>query len=152
MKTLEGGLVAKDLKFTLVVSRFNDFLTGKLLEGALDTLKRHGVEEKDMTVIKVPGSFELPLACDKAAEGKCDAVIALGAVIRGDTPHFDFVAQQTSKGLAEVSLKRGIPVVFGVVMADTLEQAVERCGTKQGNKGSEAARTAIESANLFKKL
>lgn len=152
MKTIEGNLTAQKLKFAVIVSRFNDFLTSKLLDGAVDTLKRHGVEEKDITVVKAPGAYEIPVVCGKMAEKGFDAIICLGAVIRGDTPHFDFVAQETAKGIAEVSLKNKIPVAFGVVTADNLEQAIERCGAKQGNKGSEAARSAIEMANLFKQI
>jgi len=152
MKTMEGKLTAEKLKFALVVSRFNDFLTAKLLEGAVDTLKRHGAEEKDLTVVRVPGCYEIPLACQRMAGKGFDAVIALGAVIRGDTPHFDYVAAETAKGIAQVSLAAKVPVAFGIVTADNLEQAIERSGAKQGNKGADAAMTAIEMANLFKQI
>jgi 6,7-dimethyl-8-ribityllumazine synthase len=152
MKIVEGKLNAEKLKFALVVSRFNDFLTGKLADGAVDTLKRHGADEKEIVLVKVPGAYELALAADRAAAGNYSAVICLGVIIRGDTPHFDLVAAETAKGVAEVSMRHKKPVIFGVVAADNLEQAIERCGTKQGNKGSEAAMAAIEMANLFKSL
>lgn len=152
MKIIEGKLTAEKLKFALVVSRFNDFLTGKLLEGALDALKRHGADEKDLTVVKVPGSYEIPLAVQKLAGQGYDAVIALGTVIRGDTPHFDYVAAETAKGIAQVSLAGNMPVAFGIVTADNLEQAIERAGSKHGNKGADAAMSAIEMANLLRKL
>jgi 6,7-dimethyl-8-ribityllumazine synthase len=152
MKTIEGNLTAEKLKFALVVSRFNDFLTAKLLEGAVDTLKRHGADEKNLTVVKVPGCYEIPLACQRMTGKGFDAIIALGAVIRGDTPHFDYVAAETAKGIAQVSLAGKVPVAFGIVTADNLEQAIERSGSKQGNKGADAAMTAIEMANLFKQL
>lgn len=152
MKIMEGKLTAEKLKFALVVSRFNDFLTAKLLEGALDALRRHGASDEDLTIVKVPGSYEIPLACQSLAGKGFDAIIALGAVIRGDTPHFDLVAAETAKGIAQVSLAGRIPVAFGIVTADNLEQAIERAGTKQGNKGADAAMSAIEMANLFKTL
>ena len=152
MKIIEGKLIAENLKFAIVVSRFNDFLTGKLMDGALDTLKRHGAGDKDITVVKVPGAFEIPLMADKLSSGEYDAIICLGAVIRGDTPHFDLVAGETAKGIAQVSFNNKKPVIFGVVTADNLEQAIERAGTKQGNKGSDAALSAIEMANLFKQI
>ncbi|MBI4801686.1 MAG: 6,7-dimethyl-8-ribityllumazine synthase [Elusimicrobia bacterium] len=152
MKITEGGLTAEKLKFAIVVSRFNDFLTSRLLEGALDTLKRHGASEKDITVVKTPGAYEIPVVCEKLAGGGYNAIICLGAVIKGDTPHFDFVAQETAKGIAAMSMKHKLPAAFGVITADTLEQAIERAGAKRGNKGSEAARSAIEMANLFKNL
>ena len=152
MKTIEGNLTAEKLKFALVVSRFNDFLTAKLLDGAVDTLKRHGADEKNLTVVKVPGCYEIPLACQRLAGKGFDAIIALGAIIRGDTPHFDYVAAETAKGIAQVSLACKIPVAFGIVTADNLEQAIERSGVKQGNKGADAAMSAIEMANLFKQL
>ncbi len=152
MKIIEGQLTADKLKFALVVSRFNDFLTAKLLEGALDTLKRHGADEKNLTVVKVPGSYEIPLMVQRLAGKGFDAIIALGTVIRGDTPHFDYVAAETAKGIAHVSLAGNIPVAFGIVTADNLEQAIERAGTKHGNKGADAAMSAIEMANLFKQL
>ncbi|HOW89305.1 MAG TPA: 6,7-dimethyl-8-ribityllumazine synthase [Elusimicrobiales bacterium] len=152
MKTIEGNLTAEKLRFALVVSRFNNFLTARLLEGALDTLKRHGADEKSITVVKVPGSYEIPLVCQRLAGMGFDAIIALGAVIRGDTPHFDLVAAETAKGIAQVSLAGKVPVAFGIVTADNLEQAIERAGTKQGNKGADAAMSAIEMANLFKNI
>ncbi|HBA61498.1 MAG TPA: 6,7-dimethyl-8-ribityllumazine synthase [Elusimicrobia bacterium] len=152
MKTIEGGFNAGKLKFAIVVSRFNDFLTSRLLDGAVDTLKRHGADEKDITVVKTPGAYEIPVVCEKLAAGPYDAIICLGAVIKGDTPHFDFVAQETAKGIAAVSMKHKVPVAFGVITTETLEQAIERAGVKHGNKGSEAAMSAIEMANLFKNL
>jgi len=152
MKVIEGGLTAGKLKFAIVVSRFNDFLTGRLLEGALDSLKRHGASDGDITVVRTPGAYELPVVCEKLATGDYDAIICLGAVIKGDTPHFDFVAQETAKGIAAVSMKHKVPVAFGVITADNLEQAIERAGVKHGNKGADAAVSAIEMANLFKKM
>ncbi|HEY3308910.1 MAG TPA: 6,7-dimethyl-8-ribityllumazine synthase [Desulfuromonadaceae bacterium] len=147
----EGKLDAKGLKFGIIVSRFNSFISERLLEGAVDALVRHGVDDKTIHVARVPGAFEIPLATKKMAEsGKYDAVICLGAVIRGSTPHFDYVAAEVSKGVASVSLDSGVPVAFGVLTTDTIEQAVERAGTKAGNKGFEAAVTAIETINLFK--
>ncbi|MCG2725735.1 MAG: 6,7-dimethyl-8-ribityllumazine synthase [Elusimicrobia bacterium] len=152
MKTIEGKLIAENLKFAIVVSRFNDFLTAKLLEGALDTLKRHGTDDKNITIVKVPGAFEIPLAADKLADERFDAIICLGAIIRGDTPHFDIIAAETAKGIAQASFKNKKPIIFGVITADNIEQAIERAGTKQGNKGSDAALSAIEMSNLFKKI
>lgn len=150
---IEGKLSAKDFSFGIVVSRFNDFISQKLLDGALDCLARHEAEELKIDVIKVPGSFEIPVVADKmAASGKYSAVICLGAVIRGNTPHFDYVASEVSKGVAQTSLKYGMPVVFGVLTTDTIEQAIERAGTKSGNKGWDAALSAIEMANLFSLL
>lgn len=150
MKTYEGKLIAEGLKFGIVVGRFNEFIGGKLLSGALDTLKRHGVSEKDIEIVWVPGAFEMPLIAKKLAESKkYDSVVCLGAVIRGTTPHFDYVSNEVSKGIANVSLVSGLPVIFGVLTTDTIEQAIERAGTKAGNKGSEAAITAIEMANLM---
>ena len=152
-KLIEGALTAEGLRFAVVVSRFNHFITDRLLEGCLDTLARHGADiEKSVTVVKVPGAFELPAAIKKAAATDTDAVIGLGAVIRGDTPHFDYIAAEVTKGIAAVSLDSTIPVVYGVVTTDTIEQAVERAGTKAGNKGGEAARSAIEMANLYRQL
>ncbi len=149
----EGHLDARDLSVALVVSRFNDAVSGRLLEGALDCLRRHGAVEDHLTVARVPGSWELPQAAAKlAAAGRFDAVIALGALIRGETPHFDVLAAAVSRGLAEVAMSRGIPVVFGVLTTDTLEQAMERAGAKAGNKGWDAALSAIEMARLFRKL
>lgn len=153
IKTNEGNLLAKDLKFGIVVGRFNEFISSKLLGGAVDGLIRHGAKEADIEVSWVPGAFEIPLAAQKlAGSGKFDALICLGAVIRGSTPHFDYVANEMSKGIARVSLDSGIPVAFGVLTTDNIEQAVERAGTKAGNKGYDAAVTAIEMANLMKIL
>ena len=153
MKIIQGELQAKGLKFAIIVSRFNDFITGKLLEGAVDALVRHGAKEEDIDVIKVPGAFEIPLTAKKvASKGSYNAVICLGTVIRGATPHFDYVAAEVSKGVASVSLETGVPIAFGVLTTDTIEQAVERAGTKSGNKGFDAAMTAIEMAQVFKKL
>ena len=152
-KFIEGKLDAKGLKFGIVVGRFNSFIAERLLEGALDALIRHGAEDKNIEVARVPGSFEIPLAAQKMAEtAKYDALICLGAVIRGATPHFDYVAAEVAKGIAHVSLDTGIPVAFGVLTTDSIEQAIERAGTKAGNKGFEAAMTAIETANLFRGL
>ena len=152
-KTLEGKLEAKGYTFALVCSRFNDFIVGRLLEGAMDALLRHGAEESKITVIRVPGSFEVPLAAQKAAQsGKFDAVICLGAVIRGATPHFEFVAAEVAKGIAAVSLETEIPVAFGILTTDNIEQAIERAGTKSGNKGWDAAASAIEMVNLLKQI
>jgi 6,7-dimethyl-8-ribityllumazine synthase len=153
MKIIEGYLSAKNYKFAIVVSRFNDFISQKLLEGALDCLKRHEAKEENITIVKTPGSFEIPLMADRLAGlKKFDAIICLGAVIRGDTPHFDYVAAEVSKGIAQISLKYGMPVLFGVITADTLEQAVERAGVKSGNKGWDAALSAIEMVDALKKI
>jgi len=153
MKTFEGELQAKGLKFAVIVSRFNDFITNKLLEGSIDALIRHGASEQNIDVIKVPGAFELPLiAKTVAGRKKHDAVICLGTIIRGATPHFDYVAAEASKGIATASMETGIPIAFGVVTSDTIEQAVERAGSKSGNKGWDAAMVAIEMAQLLKKL
>jgi len=149
----EGKLEAKGQKFGIVVSRFNSFICERLLEGAVDALIRHGVDDKNIHVARVPGAFEIPLFAKKMAEsGRYDALICLGAVIRGSTPHFDYVASEVSKGVATVSLESGMPIAFGVLTTDTIEQAVERAGTKAGNKGFEAAVTAIESVSLLKVL
>jgi 6,7-dimethyl-8-ribityllumazine synthase len=151
LTTLEGRLDATGLKIALVVGRFNDFITGHLLDGALDAIRRHGGDDRDLLVAKVPGAFELPLAVKRlAATGRFDAVVALGAVIRGSTPHFDYVAAEASKGLAAAMLETGVPVAFGVLTTDTIEQAVERAGTKAGNKGFDAAMSAIEMAHLLR--
>jgi 6,7-dimethyl-8-ribityllumazine synthase len=153
MTIYEGQLVTGNEKFCLIVSRFNDFIGAKLLSGALDELKRHGVKDENIDVVKVPGAFEIPLAAQKCAKsGKYNALIALGAIIKGSTPHFDFVSAELSKGIANVSLQTGSPVAFGVLTTDNIEQAIERAGTKSGNKGSDAAKTAIEMANLVKLL
>jgi 6,7-dimethyl-8-ribityllumazine synthase len=152
-KVLEGKIDAKGLKFGLVVSRFNNFINDHLLDGALDALTRNGAEEKDLCIIKVPGAFEIPLAAKKmAGSGRYDAVICLGCVIRGATPHFEYISAEVTKGIAKVSLESGIPVSFGVITADNLEQAIERAGTKAGNKGWDAAISAIEMINLFKTM
>lgn len=152
-KVFEGNLIGQGLRFGLVVGRFNEFITNKLLSGALDALKRHGVEDRDVEVAWVPGAFELPLVAGRMASLKrFDAVICLGAVIRGATPHFDYVAAEVSKGVAKVGLDSGIPTIFGVITADTIEQAIERAGTKAGNKGWDSAATAIEMANLVKAI
>ncbi|MEW9667764.1 6,7-dimethyl-8-ribityllumazine synthase [Ammoniphilus sp. 3BR4] len=148
-KVYEGKLVGTGLKFGIVVGRFNEFITSKLLSGALDALNRHGVEEDDVEVAWVPGAFEIPMIAKKMAEsGKYDAVITLGTVIRGATPHFDFVCNEAAKGVAAIALQTGIPTIFGVLTTDTIEQAIERAGTKAGNKGWESAAVAIEMANL----
>lgn len=153
MKRIEGELQAEGLKFAIIVSRFNEFITGKLLEGAIDALIRHGAVEKNIDIIKVPGSFELPLVAKKAAQKKSyDAVICLGTIIRGATPHFDYVAAEASKGIATASMDTGVPIAFGVLTTDTIEQAIERAGTKSGNKGWDAAIVAIEMAQLLKKI
>lgn len=153
MKTKEGMLDAKGLGFSIVVSRFNDLISKGLLDGAIDCLKRHGADESRIEVIWAPGSFELPLIAQKAVQKtKPDAVICLGAVIRGGTPHFEYVAAEVSKGIAKVSLDSGVPVIFGVLTTDTLEQALERAGAKPGNKGWSAALSAIETANLLKQI
>jgi len=153
IKTIEGVLRASNARFCLVVSRFNSFITESLLAGAVDTLKRHGAEESDLTIVRIPGAFEMPLTIERiAAKGGYDAIIPLGAVIRGGTPHFDYVAGEAVKGLAQVSLKHGIPVAFGVLTTDTIEQAIERAGTKAGNKGADAALSAIEMVNLLREL
>ena len=150
---VEGKLTAEGLKFAIIVSRFNDFICSRLVEGAMDALMRHGASEKNVVLVKVPGAFEMPLVAKKLAESsKYDVVICLGAVIRGATPHFDYVAAEVSKGIANVALDSNIPITFGVLTTDTLEQAIERAGSKSGNKGYEAAMAAIEMANLFKEL
>jgi 6,7-dimethyl-8-ribityllumazine synthase len=153
VKVYEGQLVSSGFKYGIVVGRFNEFITGKLLAGALDALKRHGAAEEDIEVAWVPGAFEIPLIAQKMAESrKYDAVITLGAVIRGSTPHFDYVCNEAAKGVSAIALKTGVPTVFGVLTTDSIEQAIERAGTKAGNKGWEAAVTAIEMANLTKQL
>jgi 6,7-dimethyl-8-ribityllumazine synthase len=152
-KTIEGKLVGKDLKIAIVVGRFNEFISSKLLSGAIDALVRHEVKEEDITVSWVPGAYELPLIAQKLVnKNNYDAVICLGAVIRGATPHFDYVSAEMSKGIAKVGLDSGIPVIFGVITSDTIEQAIERAGTKAGNKGWDAAVNAIEMANLMKEI
>jgi 6,7-dimethyl-8-ribityllumazine synthase len=153
MTVVEGELVVRDARIALLVSRFNGFVVDSLLAGALDTLKRHGADERDLQIIKVPGAFEMPLAAQRlAASKRFDAIIALGAVIRGGTPHFEYVAGECTRGLTTVSLKYDIPVAFGVLTVDTIEQAIERAGTKAGNKGAEAAMSAIEMISLLRGL
>jgi len=152
-RVYEGQLVSQGLKYGIVVGRFNEFITSRLLSGALDALKRHGATEEEIEIAWVPGAFEIPLIAQKMAEsGKYDAVITLGTVIRGSTPHFDYVCNETAKGVAAIGLKTGVPLIFGVLTTDSIEQAVERAGTKAGNKGWEAAASAIEMANLTKAL
>ena len=152
-KTIEGKIIAKGMKFGIVASRFNDFISGRLIEGAIDTLIRAGADEKDIQIYKVPGAFELPLTAKKLAKSaRFDAVICLGAVIRGATPHFEYISAEVSKGIASVGLEAEIPVVYGVLTTDTIEQAIERAGTKSGNKGADAAISAIEMVDLFKKI
>jgi len=148
-RVYEGKLIGENLKFGIVVSRFNEFITNKLLSGCLDTLLRHGVEEDDIEIAWVPGAFEIPLAAQRMTGKGYDSVICLGTVIRGATPHFEYVASEVTKGVAQVGLNTGIPVVYGVLTTDTIEQAIERAGTKAGNKGSDAAMTALEMVNLF---
>jgi 6,7-dimethyl-8-ribityllumazine synthase len=153
VKTIEGGLHVQNARFCLVVARFNNFIVESLLEGAIDALRRHGAQESDMTVVRVPGAFEIPLVLERiAAKREYDAIVALGAVIRGGTPHFEHVAGECVKGMTNVSLKYGVPVAFGVLTVDTIEQAIERAGTKAGNKGAEAAISAVEMVNLLRQL
>ncbi|MFC1645726.1 6,7-dimethyl-8-ribityllumazine synthase [Candidatus Omnitrophota bacterium] len=153
IKTIEGQLVSKGKKYAVAVSRFNDLVTKELLEGCIDTLRRHGVKDSEIEVSWVPGSFEIPQVAMRLAKSKkFDSVICLGTVIRGATPHFDFIASEVAKGIAQASLSTGIPVIFGVITADTIEQAVERSGTKEGNKGRDAAISAIEMANLLDQI
>lgn len=150
---IQGDLTAKGLRFAVVASRFNDFITGRLVDGALDALERHGASNTDIEIVRVPGAFEIPMAAKALAQGKKhDAVICLGAVIRGATPHFEYVSAEVSKGVASVAMEYGLPVIFGVLTTDTIEQAIERAGTKAGNKGWDAALAAIEMANLMKQL
>lgn len=150
---IEGDLNAAGLKFGIAVSRFNDFVTGRLVDGAVDALVRHGAAENDIDIVKVPGAFEIPPAAKKlCSRNRYDAVICLGAVIRGATPHFNFVAAEASKGVGAVAMESGIPVLYGILTTDTLEQAIERAGAKSGNKGWETAVAAVEMANLYKKL
>jgi 6,7-dimethyl-8-ribityllumazine synthase len=153
VKVIEGNLIAKGKKFGIVASRFNNFMTKELVSGCLDTLVRHGADGQDLTVTWVPGAFEIPTVAQKLAKGRnYDAVICLGTVIRGATPHFDYIASEVSKGIAKVSQDTGVPVIFGIITADTIEQAVERSGSKDGNKGSDAALSAIEMANILEKI
>jgi len=151
VKTIEGKLTVKNEKFCIIVSRFNEFISSKLLSGAVDELVRHGVKDENITVIWSPGAFEIPILAQKCAKSKSyDAIIALGAIIKGSTPHFDYVSAELSKGIASVGLDTGVPVIFGVLTTENIEQAIERAGTKSGNKGSDAAKAAIEMANLVK--
>jgi 6,7-dimethyl-8-ribityllumazine synthase len=152
-KTVSGSLIGKGKRFAVVVSRFNDLVSGRLLEGALDSFARRGVAEDDVTVYWVPGSFEIPVTARRVAQkGEVDAVVCLGAIIRGETPHFEYVAAEAAKGVAQAAAETGVPVIFGIVTADTLEQAIQRAGAKAGNKGFEAAAAAIEMADLFGKI
>ncbi len=152
-KTIQGNVTAQGLKFGIIAARFNDFITGRLVEGALDGLQRHGVNEDDIVIVKVPGAYEIPLAAKMLAQSKkYNAIICLGAVIRGATPHFEYVSAEVSKGIASVSLDSNVPVIFGVLTTDTIEQAIERAGAKSGNKGWDAALSAIEMANLMRQL
>ena len=153
VKTVEGQLIAKGKRFGIVVSRFNDFISKRLVEGAVDTLLRHGAKDNEIEIVWVPGSFEIPVVASRLARSKkFDAVICLGAVIKGSTPHFEYVASEAAKGVAKVSLDTGLPVIFGVITAENLEQAIERAGTKDGNKGRDAALSAIEMANLLENI
>ena len=154
VKVYEGQLVADGKKFGIVASRFNEFITNKLLEGALDALKRHGVKDEEIEIVWVPGAFEIPYAAQRmsASKNKYDAIICIGAVIRGSTPHFEHIAAEVTKGIAQTGLKTGAPVIYGVITPDTLEQAIERAGAKAGNKGFQAAMSAIEMVNLFEKI
>ncbi len=152
-RIVEGFLMGRGLKIGIIVARFNDFITNRLLEGALDTLQRHEVIEDDILICRVPGAFEIPLAAEKLAQsGHYDAIICLGAVIRGATSHYDYVCNEVSKGIASVGLKTGVPTIFGVITTENIEQAIERAGTKSGNKGSDAALSAIEMANLMRNI
>jgi 6,7-dimethyl-8-ribityllumazine synthase len=152
-RTFEGRISAEGFSFAIIVSRFNDFISSKLVEGALDALKRHGMDDEKLTLVKVPGAFEIPMTAKRLVKtGKYDAVICLGAVIRGATPHFDYVAAEVSKGIASVSLESNIPVTFGVLTTDNIEQAIERAGSKVGNKGWDAAIAAMEMVNLYKEI
>ncbi len=152
-KCFEGMLVGKGLKFSLVISRFNELITKRLLDGALDALRRHGVADKDIETALVPGAFEIPLVAKKLAQtNNYDAVICLGAVIRGGTPHFDYISSEVTKGIAHAGMETGLPIIYGIITTETLEQAIERAGTKMGNAGFEAAKKAIEMANLMKSM
>jgi 6,7-dimethyl-8-ribityllumazine synthase len=152
-KVIEGNLIAKGKKFAIVISRFNDFISKELLSGCIDTLVRHGAGQQDLKIVWTPGAFEMPLVAGRLAKQKsADAIICLGAVIRGATPHFDYIAAECAKGIAKISLDTGLPVIFGVITADTIEQAIERAGTKEGNKGKDAALSAIEMVNLLTQI
>ena len=151
VKTIEGKLTTKNEKFCIIISRFNEFIGSKLLSGAIDELTRHGIDEENITVVWTPGAFEIPLIAQKCAKsGSYEAIITLGAIIKGSTPHFDYVSSELSKGIANVSLQTGVPVIFGVLTTENIEQAIERAGTKAGNKGSDAAKAAIEMVSLIK--
>ncbi len=153
MKTIEGALTTNGEKFCIIISRFNEFIGSKLLSGAIDELRRHGVDESNIDVVWVPGAFEIPIVAKKcAASAKYNAIITLGAVIKGSTSHYDYVCAEVSKGVAAVGLETGVPVIFGVLTTDNIEQAIERAGTKSGNKGSDAAKSAIEMTNLLKQI
>ncbi|MDP2922549.1 MAG: 6,7-dimethyl-8-ribityllumazine synthase [Candidatus Omnitrophota bacterium] len=152
MKEIMGNYSGKGKKIAIVISRFNEFISKELLGGCQDTLRKSGVDEKDILVVWAPGSFEIPQVLGKLDSKKFDAAIALGAVIRGDTPHFDYIASEVAKGVARISLEKNVPVIFGVITADTVEQAIERAGTKQGNKGRDAALSALEMANLYSQI
>ena len=153
IRTIEGRMDAKGLKFALIATRFNDFIVDRLVGGAVDFLTRHGCDKEDITIIRIPGAFEMPVVCAKvAAGGQYDGIVALGAVIRGATPHFDFVANEATKGLAHVALQHGIPVGFGLLTTDTLEQAIERAGSKAGNKGVEASAAVLETIRVMENL
>jgi len=151
-RLVEGNLIAKGKKFCIVASRFNDFITRELISGCQDTLLRHGADDKDISIFWVPGAFEIPLVASKLAKKDFSAIICLGTVIRGSTPHFDYICSEVSKGIAKISLQSGVPVIFGIITADTIEQAIERAGTKEGNKGRDAALSAIEMANLLEQI
>jgi 6,7-dimethyl-8-ribityllumazine synthase len=152
-KTYEGKLLAEGLKFGIVVGRFNDFITNKLLDGAMDALIRHGADNASIEIARVPGSFEIPMAANAMAKsGKYDAVICLGTLIRGSTPHFDYIASEAAKGIAQVGMSTGVPTIFGIITTENIEQAIERAGTKAGNKGADAAEAAIEMANLLRSM
>jgi 6,7-dimethyl-8-ribityllumazine synthase len=152
-KVITGSMISKNKKFGIVVSRFNEFVSSKLLDGAQDTLVKHGVKQEDIAVVWVPGSFEIPMVAKKmASSGKFDGIICLGAIIRGETPHFDFIAAEAAKGVASVAMSSDVPCVFGVITTDNLEQAIDRAGSKSGNKGREAAMTAIEMCNIYHEL
>ena len=152
-KVIEGNLIAKGKKFAIIAGRFNSFITDKLVAGAEDALKRHDVDEKDIVVLKVPGSFEIPAVALRVAKSKkYDAIICVGAIIKGNTPHFDYVASEAAKGVAMAGMESGVPVIFGVLTTESIEQAIERAGTKSGNKGADAALAAIEMANLYEKI
>ena len=153
VNTIEGNLIATDHKYGIAISRFNSFITESLLEGSIDTLVRHGADEADITVVRVPGAFELPVVVQRMAKsGKYDGIIVLGAVIRGGTPHFDYVAGECTKGIGQVAMQCDMPIAFGVLTVDSIEQAIERAGTKAGNKGGEAALSVIEMVNVFSHL